>query len=89
MSQFKPVLIKRAITVEDLPPMVPRKLAAQFGLVTPRTLKNHEFPKGPLHPIRRNSRSVAYRKEEILEFFGIIEPKPQPQPKRRRRAMGR
>jgi hypothetical protein len=65
---------ERAILPEELPPIIPRVLGAKFGFVSPRTLKNHEYPRGPLHPIRRNSRTVSYRREEILQFFGFTEP---------------
>jgi hypothetical protein len=73
------LLIERAIQVEELSPLVPRPLAAKFGLLSTRTLKNHEG-RG-LTPIRRNARSVSYRREELLAFLGLTES--QPQSKRR------
>ena len=76
-------LIERAIQVEELGPLVPRPLAAKFGFVSTRTLKNNEWPKGSLHPIKRNARSVSYRKEELLEFFGLTEPTTKRRPARR------
>jgi hypothetical protein len=74
------LLAQRALTVDELGPLVPRPVAAKFGYVTPMTLKNYEWPKGPLHPIRRSSRSVSYRKEEVLAFFGLTEPAPRQVP---------
>jgi hypothetical protein len=61
-------------------------LAAKFGFVTTRTLKNHEG-RG-LTPIKRNTRSVGYLKQELLQFFGIAdEPaKSASFPQRRQRA---
>jgi len=85
MKKSKSVLIERAIQAEELGPLVPRSLAARFGFVSPRTLKNHEFPKGPLNPVKRNARSVSYLKTELLAFFGLTEP-PQPKRRPRRRA---
>jgi hypothetical protein len=60
------LLIERAIQVEELPPLVPRPLAARFGFVSTRTLKNHEG-RG-LTPIKRNARSVSYRKKDCSRF---------------------
>jgi len=80
VKKSKPALIERAIQVEELPPLVPRPLAAKFGFVSTRTLANYEG-RG-LTPIKRNARSVSYRREELLEFFGLKE---STQPKRRPR----
>ena len=75
MSKSKsPLLIERAIQIEELPALVPRTMAARFGAMSTRTLKNHEAPRGPLNPVRRNSRSVSYLREELLAFLGIPEP---------------
>jgi hypothetical protein len=76
------LLVERALTVEELPPLVPRPLAAKFGFMSTRTLKNHEAPKGPLNPIKRNARSVSYLKEELLAFLGISEPAKLPKGRR-------
>jgi hypothetical protein len=86
MKKSKPALIERAVQLEELGPVVPRGLAARFGCVSPRTLKNHEYPKGPLNPIRRNARSVAYLRTEVLAFFGLTEPQPKRRVPRRRTA---
>ena len=80
----KSTLIERAILVEELPAAVPRPLAAKFGLVSTRTLNNHEYPRSPLNPIRRNTRSVSYLKTELLAFFGITEPDAVSKPAKRR-----
>jgi hypothetical protein len=85
MPKFKSALIERAIQVDELGPLVPRPLAAKFGFVSTRTLKNNEWPKGPLNPIKRNARSVSYRKEELLEFFGLTEPTAKRRPARKGR----
>jgi hypothetical protein len=74
--------LKELLTVEELPPLVPRPLAAKFGFMSTRTLKNHEAPKGPLNPIKRNARSVSYLKEELLAFLGISEPAKLPKGRR-------
>ena len=76
------LLVERALTVEELPPVVPRTLAAKFGFMSTRTLKNQEAPKGPLNPIKRNARSVSYLKEELLAFLGISEPAKLPKGRR-------
>jgi hypothetical protein len=68
------LLIERAVQLEELGPIIPRRVAAKFGCMSPRTLKNHEYPRGPLNPIRRNSRSVSYLKTELLAFLGLTEP---------------
>jgi len=61
---------ERAITVEQLPPLVPRWLAVAFSLMTVRTLQRAE-ELGLLVPIKRNSRSVSYRKENLLAYLGL------------------
>ena len=75
-------VLTEAIRVEQLPPMVPRPLACDFGLVSPRTLIRAE-QRGELHPYKRSKQAVSYRKSEILAFFGIVDEKPTP---RRRHA---
>jgi hypothetical protein len=60
----------KAITVEQLPPLVPRPLAADFALLTIRTLARAE-ERGELRPIKRNARSVSYRKEDLLAYLGL------------------
>lgn len=61
--------------------MVPRPLAARFACLSTRTLKNHEGK--DLTPIRRNARSISYRREQLLEFLGLTEPQPKRRPRRR------
>jgi hypothetical protein len=65
-------VLKVGIKVEQLPALVPRSLAADFALLTERTLLRAER-KGLLSPIKRNLRTVSYRKEELLKFLGIEE----------------
>ena len=62
-------VLKVAISVEQLPPLVPRGLAADFALVNERTLIRAER-KGLLSPIKRNLRTVSYRKDELLKYLG-------------------
>ena len=71
--------------MRSLGPLVPGPLAAKFGFVSRRRLKNNEWPKGSLHPIKRNARGLSYRKEELLEFFGLTEPTPKRSPARKGR----
>jgi hypothetical protein len=63
------MLRPNAITVAQLPPLVPRPLAAVFGLVSRRTLWRAEID-GQLTPVRRGN-SVSYKKEQLLKFLGI------------------
>jgi hypothetical protein len=79
-------LNEKAITIEELPVLVPRTLAARFSALTPKTLKNHEWPRGPLHAVRRNSRVVSYHKSELLSFLGLVEPAPKRSPIRKKAA---
>jgi hypothetical protein len=70
MKSKTPKVLKIAIGVEQLPPLVSRPLAADFALVNVRTLIRAER-KGLLSPIKRNARTVSYRKAELLKFLGI------------------
>ena len=79
-------MIERAIQLEELPVVVPRRLAAKFAAMSTRTLQNYEAPKGPLNPIKRNSRSVSYHRSELLKFLGIDEPTKAVSVPQRRRA---
>jgi hypothetical protein len=63
-------VLREAIRIEQLPPMVPRPLAADFALLSVRTLIRAE-KEGLLHPKKRNRQSVSYDKDELLAFLGI------------------
>jgi hypothetical protein len=63
-------LLKKAIGIEQLPVLVPRAVAADFGILSKRTLIRAEQD-GRLTPIRRGSQAVSYRREELLRFLGI------------------
>jgi hypothetical protein len=67
------MLQPQAITVEMLPPLVPRPVAAVFGLISKRTLQRAELA-GRLTPVRRGAQNVSYKKEELLKFLGIGAP---------------
>ena len=60
---------EKAVTVDQLPASVPRPLAAEFALVSTRTLRRWE--RFGLKGFRRNSRCVSYRKEDLLAFLGL------------------
>lgn len=83
MSKKSNAFVERAIQIEELGPLVRGPLAAKFAQMSRRTLKNYEHPNGPLHPVKRNSRSVSYRKEELLEFLGLTEQTTKRRPRRR------
>ena len=55
--------------MEQLPAFPSRSLASIFSNLNPRTLARAEGKY--LTPIRRNSRSVCYEKNELLRFLGI------------------
>ena len=80
--------LEQAISVEQLPPLVPRPLAADFSLLTIRTLARAE-ERGELRPIKRNARSVSYRKEDLLAYLGLTASSKEKPAKRRRAAATR
>ena len=63
-------VLKTAIRIEQLPELIARPLAADFACVNPRTLMRAER-RGELTPIKRNRKTVCYRKSDLLEFLGI------------------
>ena len=77
-------ILKEAIQIEQLPPMVPRPLACDFALLSARTFIRAE-EKGLLRAFKGSSKQapVSYRKAELLRYLGIVDEKPAP---RRRRA---
>ena len=80
--------LEQAISVEQLPPLVPRPLAADFSLLTIRTLARAE-ERGELRAIKRNKRSVSYRKEDLLAYLGLIASSEKKPTKRHRAAATR
>jgi hypothetical protein len=64
-------LLNSAIRVEQLPAVVPRGVAVDFSQLSRRTLLRAE-KLGRLRPIRRNKTSVGYRRENLLEFLGLL-----------------
>jgi hypothetical protein len=58
---------EKGINPSQLPWVVPRKLAAEFCLVTTRTLRRYEL-QGLLEPVRRNQRVIGYKKQALLDF---------------------
>jgi hypothetical protein len=54
----------------ELPPKVPRTMAARFARLHPRTLSRAE-QRGELTPFRRNSKVVSYDREELLRWLGF------------------
>jgi hypothetical protein len=69
-------VLERAIPVESLPPLVPRSLACDFSLLTPRTF-DRAVEKGLLTPVKRNSRTVSYHRDELLKFLGFAVASPK------------
>jgi hypothetical protein len=65
------MLLDRAIRIEQLPHRVPRAVAADFAVVSKRTLLRAEKA-GKLTP-HRYGQSVAYDRTEFLRFCGIEE----------------
>ena len=63
-------VLERAIPIESLPALVPKQLACDFSLLTARTL-DRAVEKGLLTPVKRNARSVSYRKEDLLAYLGL------------------
>ena len=51
--------------------IIPRSIAADYALVSIRTLQRAE-KKGYLTPIRRGRQGIAYKREELLRLVGII-----------------
>jgi hypothetical protein len=72
-------LLERPIEIEELPPIVPRPVAAAFSLLNPRTLLRAE-EEGKLTPIKRGKQSVSYRRDELLRFLGLTKSKAEPPP---------
>jgi hypothetical protein len=66
----KAKLLKKSIELSQLPPLIPRPIAARFACVSPKTLARAEKA-GHLTPIKRNQTNVAYDRGEFLRFLGI------------------
>ena len=66
------LLFETPIRLEQLPVLVPRAVAADFAVVSVRTLMRAERD-GKLTPIRRGDQAVSYRRDEFLKFLGITE----------------
>lgn len=62
-------LLDHPIDPRTLPIVVPRTLAAKFGCLSTKTLQRAERL-GRLTPIKRNTRTVAYQRDELLRFLG-------------------
>jgi hypothetical protein len=69
-------VLERAIPVESLPPLVSKALACDFSLLTPRTF-DRAVEKGLLTPVKRNSRTVSYHRDELLAFLGFAVARPR------------
>ena len=69
-KKIRSKVLERAIPVESLPALVPKPLACDFSLLTPRTLTRAE-QKGLLRAVKRNSRTVSYHRDELLKFLGF------------------
>jgi len=62
-------LLERAISVEQLPPLIPRPVAADFIPCSVRTLIREEKA-GRLNPIRRGQ-NISYERSAFLAWLGI------------------
>ena len=71
-------LPERPIKLEDLPPLVPRDLAAAVALLTVRTMaRNENVPDGlGLTPIKRGKQRVYYERGAFLKWLGLPAPEP-------------
>ena len=65
-------LLEKAITIDQLPAVVPRPVAADFSVLSKRSSIRAE-KEGRLKPIRRGPQSVGYLKEDFLRFLGLSE----------------
>lgn len=74
-SRKKPGLLNQAIEVSQLGPLVPRPVAVKFSNLSERTFRRAELG-NQLTPIKRNSQSVSYRKEQLLAFLGLVTSRP-------------
>ena len=63
-------LLERPIEVSQLPPLIPRPTAADFALLSRKTLIRAE-QKGQLTPIRRGDQNVSYERSQFLRFLGL------------------
>lgn len=69
-SKKSRMLLARPVETAQLPPIVPRSVAADYALVSVRTLQRFER-KGYLTPIRRGLQGIVYKREELLRLVGI------------------
>jgi hypothetical protein len=65
-----PPSLPEALSVSQLPAIIPRPIAARFIPVTTRTLRRYER-QGLLVPIRRNARVIGYEKQAFLKFVFV------------------
>jgi hypothetical protein len=69
---FPGVVRHRITEAAQLPQRVPRQVAAQFAMLSPKTLRRAEL-RGELTAFRRNSRAVSYDRAEFLRWLGILD----------------
>jgi hypothetical protein len=70
-SKKSRMLLARPVETSQLPEIIPRWVAANYALVSIRTLQRFE-KKGYLTPIRRGLQGIAYKREELLRLVGIL-----------------
>jgi hypothetical protein len=75
MNPKTKLLPPRAISIEQLPYIVPRPVAADFVPCHRRTLARAEML-GQLTPVRRGTQNVGYLKTEFLSWLGLKSPEP-------------
>jgi hypothetical protein len=68
------MLPPKAISLEQLPHLIPRAVAADFAVCHRRTLARAEML-GQLTPIRRGQ-NISYRRDQFLQWLGIELPEP-------------
>jgi hypothetical protein len=79
MNRKLKLMLQPPIEVWQLPPFVPRGLAAAFSLYSSRTLKRAENKPNGLIPIRRGHQRIFYERTQFLKWLGFVEP-PEPAP---------
>ena len=73
------VLLDKPVEIWQLPPLIPRSIAAAFALLSVRTLVRNEKG-GGLTPIRCGPQSVYYERGQFLKWLGIEPSEPAPAP---------